>query len=177
MKVAGAEVGHTRLSAFRLPDFMRRARSRWMPVPPPAPSDGIGSGAFRFRGAKLRRARSENAFAWSLRAPASNPALCAGGGSLRRGACHRAGHFRPDPLAPRNAGRRCAARGRRFTRSQRRSVIRAPQSRVDVERSRWLDNLSVGAGDGIRTHDPNLGKVGEFNFSGLPLISIDRFKC
>jgi hypothetical protein len=24
---------------------------------------------------------------------------------------------------------------------------------------RWLDNLSVGAGEGIRTLDPNLGKV------------------
>jgi hypothetical protein len=30
---------------------------------------------------------------------------------------------------------------------------------------------NFGAGDGIRTYDPNLGKVGEFNFSGLPLIS------
>jgi hypothetical protein len=69
MKVAGAEVGHTRLSAFRLPDFMRRARSRWMPVPPPAPSDGIGSGAFRFSWSKTR-VRTRRGNTSSLRAPA-----------------------------------------------------------------------------------------------------------
>src|ERR1700753_3705605 len=27
---------------------------------------------------------------------------CRGAGLLRRGACHRAGHYGPDPLAPRN---------------------------------------------------------------------------
>ena len=104
-------------------------------------------------------ARRGNAFAWSLRAPASNPALYSGGGLLRRGACHRAGHFRPDPLAPRNAGRRCAARGRRFTRSRRRSAIRARHRASMSSDLRWPDNLNDGAGDGIRTHDPNLGKV------------------
>ncbi len=39
----------------------------------------------------------------SLRAKRSNPVLRASGpGLLRRGACHRAGHFGPDPSAPRN---------------------------------------------------------------------------
>jgi hypothetical protein len=36
----------------------------------------------------------------SSRAAASNPVGRAG--LLRRGACHRAGHFGPDPFAPRN---------------------------------------------------------------------------
>ena len=53
MKVAGAEVGHTRLSAFRLPDFMRQARSRWMPVPRRRHPTGSGR-SFSFSvGAKL----------------------------------------------------------------------------------------------------------------------------
>jgi hypothetical protein len=69
MKVAGAEVGHTRLSAFRLPDFMRRARSRWSRSHRRRPSDGIGSGVFSFSWSKTRApTRRENAS--SLRAPA-----------------------------------------------------------------------------------------------------------
>src|SRR5215472_7254471 len=43
------------------------------------------------------------AFCSSLRAKRSNPgAGTPTPGLLRRGACHRAGHFGPDPLAPRN---------------------------------------------------------------------------
>jgi hypothetical protein len=39
----------------------------------------------------------------SLRAKRSNPGpLAQAAGLLRRGACHRAGHFGPDPLAPGN---------------------------------------------------------------------------
>jgi hypothetical protein len=86
-------------------------------------------------------ARRENAFAWSLRAPASNPALCAGAGLVRRGACHRAGRFGPDPLAPRNAGRRCGARGRRFTRSRRRSAMRTRHRASVASDLRWPDNF------------------------------------
>ena len=94
MKIAGAEVGDTRLSAFRLPDFMRRARSRWMPVPPPAPSDGIGSGAFRFSWSKTRvRTRRENAS--SLRAPAKQSSSVR---RTRRGACHRGRPLRAGPI-------------------------------------------------------------------------------
>jgi hypothetical protein len=33
---------------------------------------------------------------------------------------------------------------------------------------RCRDNLSDGAGDGIRTHDPNLGKVGVTRLLLLP---------
>ena len=38
----------------------------------------------------------------SLRAIAKRSSSAAQSGLLRRGACHRAGHFGPDPLAPRN---------------------------------------------------------------------------
>ncbi len=38
----------------------------------------------------------------SLRVKRSNPVRPLGSGLLRRGARHRAGHFGPDPLAPRN---------------------------------------------------------------------------
>ena len=46
-----------------------------------------------------------------MRVPAASPVIAseakqssvaARSGLLRRGACHRAGHFGPDPLAPRN---------------------------------------------------------------------------
>ena len=157
MKVAGAEVGHTRLSAFRLPDFMRQARSRWMPVPP-APSDGIGSELFVFRGSKTRvRTRRENAS--SLRAPASNPALCAGLDCFVAEPGIGTATSGRTRWRPRNGGRRCATRGRRFTRSRRRLARRARHRASMASDPRWLDNLSVGAGEGIRTLDPNLGKV------------------
>jgi hypothetical protein len=151
---ADADGRFTRLSAFRLPDFFKpgviemdaRYHRRRRPT-------GLGPELFVFRGAKLGRSAPRERFCLVI-ASASGQSS-----SVRRGACHRAGHFRPDPLAPRNAGRRCAARGRRFTRSRRRSAIRARHRASMSSDLRWLDNLSDGAGDGIRTHDPNLGKV------------------
>ena len=50
--------------------------------------------------ARIERQRNPGVFS-SLRAKRSNPAT-ARNGLLRRGACHRAGHFGPDSLSPRN---------------------------------------------------------------------------
>ena len=53
----------------------------------------------------------------SLRAERSNPDLRKSyPGLLRRGACHRAGHFGPDPLAPRNDKIKIRSRGAIFCR-------------------------------------------------------------
>jgi hypothetical protein len=64
----------------------------------------------------------------SLRAEQSNPDLRKSyPGLLRRGACHRAGHFGPDPLAPRNDETKIRSRGAIFCRRCRLANFFAPR--------------------------------------------------
>src|SRR6476469_86155 len=72
-----------------------------MPVPPPAATRRDRARSFSFfveqnSGANAPRER----FYLVMRAPAKQSGSVRRAGSLRRRACHRAGHFGPDPLAP-----------------------------------------------------------------------------
>ena len=58
----------------------------------------------------------------SLRAVAKQSTSVAQHGLLRRGACHRAGHFGPDPLAPRNDESRASGAARTVSRVYIRTV-------------------------------------------------------
>ena len=155
----GCGGGHTRLSAFRLPDFYAPGAIEMDAGTPAGAIRRDRVGAFRFPWSKTRvRTRRENAFLVIASASEQSSAV-RGVGLLRRGAWHRAGHFGPDPLAP--------SQWRTPMRNERASLhplaaafsqAGAP-SRIDGERSPVAGQFERWSGRRDSNPDPNLGKV------------------
>ena len=71
----------------------------------------------------------------SLRAKRSNPVLRYRSGLLRRGACHRAGHFGPDPLVPRNDEPRRINFARCYPQTKSQQIVRVVATFIFIAES------------------------------------------